>query len=78
MATKAKPLLRSTVATTKMQTKEQFGQFAWELNNIKQDLEAFLKMSRDEKLNFAPTLICRMDVASARLILFRKTLGYVT
>ena len=61
-----------------MQTKEQLGtQFAWELNNIKKDLEAFLEMSRDEKLNFAPILISRMDVASGRLILFRKTLGKV-
>jgi len=58
-----------------MQTKEQFGQFAWELKNIKQDLEAFLAMSRAEKLSFAPTLVSRMDVTSARLILFRKTLG---
>jgi hypothetical protein len=61
-----------------MQTKEQFAQFAWELKNIKQDLEAFLEMSRDEKLKFATTLVSRMDVASARLMLFRKTLGYVT
>jgi hypothetical protein len=58
-----------------MQTKEQFAQLAWELKNIKQDLEAFLEMSRDEKLKFATTLVSRMDVASARLILFRKTLG---
>jgi hypothetical protein len=58
-----------------MQTKEQFGQFAWELNNIKKDLEAFLEMSRVDKLDFAPTLVSRMDVASARLKLFRKTLG---
>jgi hypothetical protein len=58
-----------------MQTKEQLGQFAWELKNIKQDLEAFLAMSRVDKLNFAPTLISRMHVTSARLILFRKTLG---
>ena len=58
-----------------MQTKEQFAQFAWELKNIKQDLEAFLEMSRDEKLKFAATLVSRMDVASARLMLFRKTLG---
>jgi hypothetical protein len=58
-----------------MQTKEQFAQFAWELKNIKQDLEAFLEMSRTEKLNFAPTLVSRMHVTSARLILFRKTLG---
>jgi hypothetical protein len=58
-----------------MQTKEQFGQFAWELKNIKQDLEAFLEMSLDQKLNFAPTLVSRMHVTSARLILFRKTLG---
>jgi hypothetical protein len=58
-----------------MQTKEQFAQFAWELKNIKQDLEAFLEMSRDEKLKFATTLVSRMDVASARLMLFRKTLG---
>jgi len=35
-----------------MQTKEQWGQFAWELENIKRDLEAFLEMSRDEKRNF--------------------------
>jgi hypothetical protein len=58
-----------------MQTKEQLGQFAWELKNIKQDLEAFLEMSLDDKLKFAPTLISRMQVTSARLILFRKTLG---
>ena len=57
-----------------MQTKEQWGQFTWELENIKRDLEAFLEMSRAEKLNFAPTLVSRMDVASARLMLFRKTL----
>jgi hypothetical protein len=57
-----------------MKTKEQFRQFAWELNNIKQDLEAFLEMSLDEKLNFAPTLVSRMDVATARLMLFGKTL----
>jgi hypothetical protein len=57
-----------------MQTKEQWGQFTWELENIKQDLEAFLEMSRVEKLNFAPTLVSRMDVARARLMLFRKTL----
>jgi hypothetical protein len=60
-----------------MQTKEQLGQFAWELKNIKQDLEAFLEMSRADKLDFAPTLISRMHVTSARLILFRKTLGSV-
>jgi hypothetical protein len=53
------------------------GQFAWELKNIKQDLEAFLEMSRDEKLRFAPTLISRMHVTSARLILFKKTLVQV-
>jgi hypothetical protein len=58
-----------------METIEQFGQFAWELKNIKQDLEAFLGMSRDEKVHFAPTLISRMNVTSARLMLFRKTLG---
>jgi hypothetical protein len=59
-----------------MQTKEQLGtQFTWELNNIKKDLEAFLEMSRAEKLNFAPTLVSRMHVTSARLKLFRKTLG---
>jgi hypothetical protein len=58
-----------------MKTKEQFRQFAWELNNIKQDLEAFLEMSLDEKLNFAPTLVSRMDVTNARLMLFWKTLG---
>jgi hypothetical protein len=57
-----------------MQTKEQFGQFVWELNNLKPDLEAFLEMSRDEKLKFAPTLVSRMHVAIARLMLFRKTL----
>jgi hypothetical protein len=57
-----------------MQTKEQFRQFAWELNNVKRDLEAFLEMSLDEKLNFAPTLVSRMDVATARLMLFGKTL----
>jgi hypothetical protein len=60
-----------------MQTKEQLGQFAWELKNIKQDLEAFLEMSRDDKLRFAPTLISRMHVTSARLILFKKTLVQV-
>jgi hypothetical protein len=60
-----------------MQTKEQLGQFAWELKNIKQDLEAFLEMSRAEKLRFAPTLISRMHVTSARLILFKKTLVQV-
>ena len=58
-----------------MKTKEQWGQFIWELENIKQDLEAFLEMSRDEMLNFAPTLVSRMHVSNARLILFRKTLG---
>ena len=58
-----------------MQTKEQWGQFAWELENIKQDLEAFLKMSRNEMFNFAPTLVSRMHVSSARLKLFKKTLG---
>jgi hypothetical protein len=58
-----------------MQTKEQFRQFAWELNNVKRDLEAFLEMSLDEKLNFAPTLVSRMDVTNARLMLFWKTLG---
>jgi hypothetical protein len=59
-----------------MQTKEQLGtQFTWELNNIKKDLEAFLEMSRADKLNFAPTLVSRMHVTSARLKLFRKTLG---
>lgn len=58
-----------------MQTKEQWEQFVWELKNIKQDLETFLEMSRVEKLNFAPTLLSRMQVASARLMLFRKTLG---
>jgi hypothetical protein len=60
-----------------MITKDQWGQFAWELENIKQDLEAFLEMSRDQKLNFAPTLVSRMDVSSARLKLFKKTLGSV-
>jgi hypothetical protein len=58
-----------------MQTKEQWEQFTWELENIKQDLEGFLEMSRDEMLNFAPTLVSRMRVSNARLILFRKTLG---
>jgi len=59
-----------------MQTKEQLGtQFTWELNNIKKDLEAFLEMSRADKLTFAPTLVSRMHVTSARLKLFRKTLG---
>jgi hypothetical protein len=64
------------VITDPMQTKEQLGtQFAWELNNIKRDLESFLEMSREEQLNFAPTLGSRIQVASARLKLFRKTLG---
>jgi hypothetical protein len=58
-----------------MLTKEQFGQFIWELNNIKKDLEAFLEMNRGEKLQFAPTLVSRMHVTNARLILFKKTLG---
>ena len=58
-----------------MRTKEQWGQFIWELENIKQDLEAFLEMSREEMLNCAPTLVSRMDVSNARLTLFRKTLG---
>jgi hypothetical protein len=71
----AKPLPGSTVVTEEMETIEQFGQFAWELKNIKRDLEAFLEMDRDEKLNFAPTLVSRMDVANARLRLFRKSLG---
>jgi hypothetical protein len=58
-----------------MQTKEQLGaQFIWELNNIKKDLEAFLEMSPEQKLNFAPTLVSRMDVTNARLKLFKKTL----
>jgi hypothetical protein len=58
-----------------MQTKEQLGaQFVWELNNIKKDLEAFLEMGRQEKLDFAPTLVSRMDVTNARLKLFKKTL----
>jgi hypothetical protein len=57
-----------------MKTKEQWGQFAWELENIKRDLEAFLKMNRREMLQFAPTLVSRMDVSSARLKLFKKTL----
>ena len=35
-----------------MRTKEQWGQFICELENIKQDLEAFLEISRDEMLNF--------------------------
>ena len=60
-----------------MQTKEQWGQFTWELKNIKRDLEAFLEMSRADKLSFAPTLISRMHVTSARLILFKKTLVQV-
>jgi hypothetical protein len=65
-----------TVAMTRMQTKEQNGaQFVWELNNIKKDLEAFLEMSREEKLIFAPTLVSRIHVSSARLKLFRKSLG---
>jgi hypothetical protein len=72
----AKALLGSTVATDQMQTKDQLGtQFTWELNNIKKDLEAFLEMNRAEKLNFAPTLVSRINVASARLKLFRKSLG---
>ena len=59
----------------KMQTKEQFGtQFAWELENIKKDLEAFLEMSRDEKLEFLPTLDSRLKVGRARLLLFVSTL----
>jgi hypothetical protein len=58
-----------------MQTKEQWGQFIWELENIKQDLEAFLEMNRAEMFNFAPTLVSRMHVSSARLKLFEKTLG---
>jgi hypothetical protein len=59
-----------------MQTKEQLGtQFTWELKNIKKDLEAFLEMSRVEQLSFAPTLCSRIQVTSARLKLFRKTLG---
>jgi hypothetical protein len=58
-----------------MQTKEKLGaQFIWELNNIKKDLEAFLEMSPEQKLNFAPTLVSRMDVTNARLKLFKKTL----
>jgi hypothetical protein len=72
----AKALSGLTVATDQMQTKDQLGtQFTWELNNIKKDLEAFLEMNRDEKLNFAPTLVSRIHVASARLKLFRKSLG---
>jgi hypothetical protein len=74
----AQQLSGSTVATTTMQTQtpEQLGtQFVWELNNIKKDLEAILEMSREETLNFAPTLLSRMNVASARLKLFRKMLG---
>ncbi len=60
----------------KMQTKEQLGvQFTWELKNIKKDLESFLEMSRVEQLSFAPTLCSRIQVTSARLKLFRKTLG---
>jgi hypothetical protein len=59
-----------------MQTKEALGtQFTWELNNIKKDLEAFLQMSRADKLAFAPTLVSRMNVTSARLKLFKKTLA---
>jgi hypothetical protein len=59
-----------------METKEILGtQFVWELKNIKKDLEAFLVMNREEQLNFAPTLVSRMQVSSARLKLFRKTLG---
>jgi hypothetical protein len=59
-----------------MQTKEQLGaQFTWELKNIKKDLESFLEMSRSEQLSFAPTLCSRIQVTSARLKLFRKTLG---
>ena len=61
---------------TEMQTKEQLGtQFTWELTNIKKDLEAFLEMNRNQQLDFAPTLVSRMQVSSARLKLFRKTLG---
>ena len=59
-----------------MQTKEQLGaQFTWELKNIKKDLESFLEMSRAEQLDFAPTLCSRIQVTSARLKLFKKTLG---
>jgi len=58
-----------------MQTKEQLGtQFTWELENIKKDLEAFLEMSRDEKLEFLPTLDSRLKVGRARLLLFVSTL----
>jgi hypothetical protein len=57
-----------------MQTEEQWRQFAWELENIKKDLEAFIKMNRDEMLDFAPTLVSRMHVSNARLKLFKKTL----
>jgi hypothetical protein len=61
---------------SQMQTKEQLGaQFTWELKNIKKDLESFLEMSRGEQLSFAPTLCSRIQVTSARLKLFRKTLG---
>jgi hypothetical protein len=61
---------------SQIQTKEQLGtQFIWELKNIKKDLESFLEMRRDEQLNFAPTLCSRIQVTSARLKLFRKTLG---
>jgi hypothetical protein len=71
----AKPLPALAVARTQMQTPEQRGkQFIWELNNIKNDLEAILQMSAAETVKFAPTLVSRINVASARLKLFRKTL----
>jgi hypothetical protein len=70
--------VRLEVTNKPMQTKEQLGaQFTWELKNIKKDLESFLEMSRAEQLNFAPTLCSRIQVTSARLKLFKKTLGQV-
>jgi hypothetical protein len=71
-----RPLCDAIESKSQMQTKEQLGaQFAWELKNIKKDLESFLEMSRGEQLSFAPTLWSRIQVTSARLKLFRKTLG---
>jgi hypothetical protein len=71
-----RPLWQARESKSQMQTKEQLGaQFTWELKNIKKDLESFLEMSRAEQLSFAPTLCSRIQVTSARLKLFRKTLG---
>jgi hypothetical protein len=71
-----RPLCQARESKSQMQTKEQLGaQFTWELKNIKKDLESFLEMSRSEQLSFAPTLCSRIQVTSARLKLFRKTLG---